>query len=124
MFPCLPRKSSHSNLTLPDRNRTVVLHVYLQSGVVGVEDTKLLFKNKTKLFCPNLDIYSQLPKRPLPKPLMKQIQFLSSTGTRENATSIIPMVCENEEVMGQTWGFVGKSGKVGSLCNFTEIIVY
>lgn len=62
MFPCLPRKSSYSNLTLPDRNRTVVLHVYLKSGVVGVEDTKLLFKSKTKLFCPNLDFHCQLPK--------------------------------------------------------------
>jgi hypothetical protein len=62
MVPCLPRKSSHSNLTLPDRNRTVVLHVYLKSGIVGVEDTKLLFKKKTKLFCPHLKFCCQHPK--------------------------------------------------------------
>lgn len=62
MFPCLLRKSSHTSLTLPGRNRTVVLHVYLKCGVVGGEDTKLLFKNKAELFGPNLDFRCQLPK--------------------------------------------------------------
>lgn len=119
MLPCLPWKSSHSNLTFPDRNRTVVLHVYLKSGVVRVEDTKLLCKKKAKFFCPNLNICCQLPKDLIWNHSQSKYRFLVLLVHER----VSPPSSQRSVRMRRWWARLSKPGKVESFLILDRVYI-